>query len=79
MPWVGTNQPIILCYKNVAIPPPPKVKPVSAKNGYKKTDRRSHGRTSKLERYYEKKLLDREAETGKAALQPEALDIKVIR
>lgn len=33
--------------------PPPKVKPVIAKNGYKKTGRRPPGRPSKMEAYYE--------------------------
>ncbi|WP_141134285.1 hypothetical protein [Jannaschia aquimarina] len=33
--------------------PPPKVKPVSAKNVYKKTGRRPRGRASKMEAYYE--------------------------
>ncbi len=35
-------------------PTPPKVKPVSAKNGYKKTGRRPPGRRSKMEAYYER-------------------------
>ena len=34
---------------------PPKVKPVSAKNGYKKTGRRPPGRPSKMEAYYERR------------------------
>ncbi|WP_108815607.1 hypothetical protein [Loktanella sp. Alg231-35] len=58
--------------------PKPRVKPVSAKNGYKKTVRRPPGAPSKMEGYYEKKRLERQAEADKAALQPEASDIKVI-
>ncbi|RLJ40682.1 integrase-like protein [Litoreibacter halocynthiae] len=38
-----------------------KVKPVSAKNGYKKTGRRSPGRPSKMDAYYAQKRADREA------------------
>lgn len=41
--------------------PPPKVKPVSAKNGYKKTGRRPPGRPSKMEAYYERRRAEREA------------------
>ena len=44
--------------------PPPKVKPVSAKNGYKKTGRRPPGRPSKMEAYYERRRAERAAETG---------------
>lgn len=43
--------------------PPPKVKPVSAKNGYKKTDRRLPGRPSKIEAYYERRRKERAKET----------------
>lgn len=39
--------------------PPPKVKPVSAKNGYKKTGRRPPGRPSKMEAYYERRRAER--------------------
>lgn len=46
--------------------PPPKVKPVSAKNGYKKTGRRPPGRPSKMEAYYERRRAERAAE-AKAA------------
>ena len=42
--------------------PPPKVKPVSAKNGYKKTGRRLPGRPSKMEAYYERRRAERAAE-----------------
>ncbi|MGX9357469.1 hypothetical protein ACS3SW_20500 [Roseobacteraceae bacterium S113] len=42
------------------VAPPPKVKPVSAKNGYKKTGRRPPGRPSKMEAYYERKRGERE-------------------
>ena len=38
-----------------------KVKPVSAKNGYQKTGRRSPGRPSKMDAYYAQKHADREA------------------
>ena len=38
-----------------------KVKPVSAKNGYQKTGRRSPGRPSKMDAYYARKRADREA------------------
>ncbi len=38
-----------------------KVKPVSAKNGYQKTGRRSPGRPSKMDAYYARKSADREA------------------
>ena len=38
-----------------------KVKPVSAKNGYQKTGRRSPGRPSKMDKYYARKRADREA------------------
>ncbi|MEM6497944.1 MAG: hypothetical protein AAF709_14630 [Pseudomonadota bacterium] len=41
--------------------PPPKVKPVSAKNGYKKTGRRPPGRRSKMEAYYERRRAERAA------------------
>ncbi|NRB36772.1 MAG: ISNCY family transposase, partial [Rhodobacteraceae bacterium] len=46
--------------------PPPKVKPVSAKNGYKKTGRRPPGRPSKMEAYYELRRAERAsaAKTG---------------
>lgn len=40
---------------------PPNVKPVSAKNGYKKTGRRSPGRPSKMEAYYERRRAERAA------------------
>jgi len=39
----------------------PQIKPVSAKNGYKKTGRRSPGRPSKMEAYYERRRAEREA------------------
>lgn len=42
--------------------PPPKVKPVSAKNGYKKTGRRPPGRPSKMEAYYERRRKERAQE-----------------
>lgn len=42
--------------------PPPKVKPVSAKNGYKKTGRRPPGRPSKMEAYYERRRAKRAVE-----------------
>jgi hypothetical protein len=41
--------------------PKSKVKPVSAKNGYKKSGRRSPGRPSKMEVYYERKRAERAA------------------
>lgn len=41
--------------------PKPKVKPVSARNGYVKTGRRSPGRPSKMETYYARKRAEREA------------------
>ncbi|MEM6636493.1 MAG: hypothetical protein AAF667_11435 [Pseudomonadota bacterium] len=41
---------------------PPKVKPVSAKNGYKKTGRRPPGRPSMMEAYYERRRAERTAE-----------------
>ena len=41
---------------------PPKVKPVSAKNGYKKTGRRPPGRPSKMEAYYERRRKERAKE-----------------
>jgi len=44
--------------------PPPKVKPVSAKNGCKKTGRRPPGRPSKMEAYYERRRAER---AGKAS------------
>lgn len=43
--------------------PPPKFKPVSAKNGYKKTGRRPPGRLSKMEAYCERRLAERADET----------------
>ena len=46
--------------------PRPKVKPISAKNGYKKTGRRSPGAPSKMEAYYERRRAERAAE-AKAA------------
>ena len=46
--------------------PQPKVKPVSAKNGYKKTGRRPPGRPSKLEKHYAAK---RAASEARAASQ----------
>ena len=42
--------------------PKPKVKPVSAKNGYKKTGRRPPGAPSKMEAYYERRRAERAAE-----------------
>ena len=42
--------------------PPPEVKPVSAKNGHKKTGRRPPGRHSKMEAYYERRRAERAAE-----------------
>jgi hypothetical protein len=42
-------------------PPKVKVKPVSAKNGYKKTGRRPPGGPSKMEPYYARKRAEREA------------------
>lgn len=41
---------------------PPKVKPVSAKNGYKKTGRRPPGRPSKMVEYYDLRRKERAAE-----------------
>ncbi|WP_299869700.1 hypothetical protein [uncultured Roseobacter sp.] len=41
---------------------PTKVKPVSAKRGYKKTGRRPPGRPSKMEAYYERRRAERAAE-----------------
>jgi len=41
--------------------PTPKVKPVSAKNGYKKTGRRPPGGPSKMEAYYERRRAERAA------------------
>ena len=41
--------------------PKPKVKPVSNKNGYVKTGRRSPGRPSTMEAYYERKRAERVA------------------
>ncbi|MEM6372374.1 MAG: hypothetical protein AAF727_06295 [Pseudomonadota bacterium] len=41
--------------------PPPKVKPVSAKNGYKETGGGPPGRPSKMEAYYERKRAERTA------------------
>jgi transposase len=46
---------------------PPKVKPVSAKNGYKKTGRLPPGRPSKMEAYYERRRVERAA---KASSEP---------
>ncbi|GGA27717.1 hypothetical protein GCM10011498_31020 [Amylibacter cionae] len=43
--------------------PPPKVKPESARNGYKKTGRRPPGRPSKMEAYYERRRAERAAES----------------
>ncbi|MEM1076200.1 MAG: ISNCY family transposase, partial [Pseudomonadota bacterium] len=45
--------------------PPPKVKPVSAKNHYKKTGRRPPGRPSKMEAYYERRRVERAATASK--------------
>ncbi len=42
--------------------PKPKVKPVSAKNGYKKTGRRPPGAPSKMEAYYERRRAERAAD-----------------
>jgi hypothetical protein len=39
--------------------PPPKVKPINAKNGYKKTGRRPPGRPLKMEVYYERRRKER--------------------
>lgn len=47
--------------------PSPKVKPVSAKNGYKKTGRRPPGRPSKMEAYYERRRVERAAEAKAVA------------
>lgn len=47
--------------------PPPKVKPVSAKNGYKKTGRRPPGRPSKMEAYYERRRAERAAKASSEA------------
>ena len=47
--------------------PPPKVKPVSAKNGYKKTGRRPPGRPSKMEAYYERRRAERAARASTEA------------
>lgn len=44
--------------------PRPKVKPISAKNGYKKTGRRSPGAPSKMEAYYERRRAERAAEAA---------------
>ncbi|WP_299890119.1 ISNCY family transposase [uncultured Ruegeria sp.] len=44
--------------------PTPKVKPVSAKNGYMKTGRRPPGRPSKMEAYYERRRAERAAQVG---------------
>ncbi len=44
------------------VAPPPKVKPESARNGYKKTGRRPRGRPSKMEAYYERRRAERAAE-----------------
>lgn len=44
--------------------PKPKVKPVSAKNGYQKTGRRPPGRPSNMEAYYARKRAEREAPTS---------------
>lgn len=43
---------------------PPKVKPESARNGYKKTGRRPPGRLSKMEVYYERRRAERAAAKG---------------
>ncbi len=43
---------------------PPKVKPVSAKNGYRKSGRRPPGRPSKLEAYYERRRAERAKEAS---------------
>lgn len=42
----------------------PKVKPVSAKNGYQKTGCRPPGRPSKMEAYYERRRAERAAAEG---------------
>ncbi|WJY20844.1 ISNCY family transposase [Fontisubflavum oceani] len=47
--------------------PPPKVKPASAKNGYKKTGRRPPGRPSKMEAYYERRRAERAAKASTEA------------
>lgn len=47
--------------------PPPKVKPVSAKNGYKKTGRRPPGRPLKMEAYYERRRAERAANASTEA------------
>jgi len=44
------------------VAPKPMVKPISAKNGYKKTGRRSPGAPSKMEAYYERRRAERAAE-----------------
>ncbi|MFG5381931.1 ISNCY family transposase [Yoonia sp. R2-816] len=44
--------------------PQPKVKPISAKNGYKKKGRRSPGAPSKLDAYYERRRAERAATAG---------------
>jgi len=46
---------------------PPKVKPVSAKNGYKKTGRRPPGRPSKMVAFYARWCAERAVETATAA------------
>lgn len=46
--------------------PQPKVKPISAKNGYKKTGRRPPGPPSKMEAYYERRRAERAAEVAAA-------------
>ena len=43
---------------------PPEVKPVSAKNGYKKTGRRPPGRPLKMEAYYERRRAERASAEG---------------
>jgi len=43
--------------------PPPKVKPVSAKNGYQKTGRHPPGRPAKMEAYYERRRAERAAQS----------------
>ena len=47
--------------------PPPKVKPVSAKCGYKKTGRRPLRRPSKIEAYDERRRKERAAEAPATA------------
>ncbi|WP_394182290.1 ISNCY family transposase [Yoonia maritima] len=47
--------------------PKPKVKPISAKNGYKKTGRRSPGAPSKMEAYYERRRAERAGEAAAAS------------